>query len=385
MRQFRSLACFFLALLLVLAPPPLTSFAASRVYHGIDVSEWQGDIDFEAVRQSGIDAVYIRTGEGSDYVDAYFESHYQGALAAGLKIGYYHYVTAQNEAEAREQARFFCSLIRGKAVDLYPAMDFESFPGLDVEEINAIGAAFMETLNDCLGYSPSLYSDTNNTANVWDSSFASYPLWVAEYGPAVPSNTGYWATWDGFQYSDAGNVPGISGQVDLDYFKDTMLINGGDDSGSPGAATYTVRPGDTLWAIARRFGTTVQALVRANHIADPNLIYPGQVLTIPGHDAMEAVYTVRPGDTLWAIARRFGTTVQELAALNGIADPDLIYPGQVLRLPDSSSVLVYRVVRGDTLSGIARRFGTTVQALARANHIANPNLIDVGQTLVIPQ
>ena len=145
-----------------------------------------------------------------------------------------------------------------------------------------------------------------------------------------------------------------------------MLINGGNDSGSPGGVTYTVRPGDTLWTIARRFGTTVQNLVRANNIADPNLIYPGQVLTIPGHDDMQAVYTVRPGDTLWAIARRFDTTVQELAALNGIADPDLIYPGQVLRLPDSSSVLVYRVVRGDTLSGIALRFGTTVQALARA-------------------
>ena len=349
MRQFRSLACFSLALLLALAPPSLTSFAASRVYHGIDVSEWQGDIDFEAVRQSGIDAVYIRAGEGSDYVDAYFESHYQGALAAGLKIGYYHYVTAQNEEEAREQARFFYSLIRGKTVDLYPAMDFESFPGLDVEEINAIGAAFMETLNDCLGYTPSLYSDTNNTASVWDSSFSSYPLWVAEYGPAVPSNTGYWATWDGFQYSDAGNVPGITGQVDLDYFKDTMLINGGNDSGSPDASTtYTVRPGDTLWAIARRFGTTVEALVQANDIPDPNLIYPGQVLTIPGRGEMQATYTVRPGDTLWAIARRFGTTVQELVNLNGIADPNLIYPGQVLRLPDSSSVLVYRVVQGDT-------------------------------------
>lgn len=386
MRQFRSLACFSLALLLALAPPSLTSFAASRVYHGIDVSEWQGDIDFEAVRQSGIDAVYIRAGEGSDYVDSYFESHYQGALAAGLKIGYYHYVTAQNEEEAREQARFFYSLIRGKTVDLYPAMDFESFPGLDVEEINAIGAAFMETLNDCLGYTPSLYSDTNNTASVWDSSFSSYPLWVAEYGPAVPSNTGYWATWDGFQYSDAGNVPGITGQVDLDYFKDTMLINGGNDSGSPDASTtYTVRPGDTLWAIARRFGTTVEALVQANDIPDPNLIYPGQVLTIPGRGEMQATYTVRPGDTLWAIARRFGTTVQELVNLNGIADPNLIYPGQVLRLPDSSSVLVYRVVQGDTLSGIALRFGTTVQALVRANHIADPNLIYVGQTLVIPQ
>ena len=122
--------------------------------------------------------------------------------------------------------------------------------------------------------------------------------------------------------------------MDLDYFKDTMLINGGNDSGSPDAS---------------------------------------------------ATYTVRPGDTLWAIARRFGTMVQELVSLNGIADPNLIYPGQVLRLPDSSSVLVYRVVQGDTLSGIALRFGTTVQALVQANHIADPNLIDVGQTLVIPQ
>ena len=165
-----------------------------------------------------------------------------------------------------------------------------------------------------------------------------------------------------------------------------MLISGGNDSGSPdGSATYTVRPGDTLWAIARRFGTTVEALVQANDIPDPNLIYPGQVLTIPGRGDMQAAYTVRPGDTLWAIARRFGTTVQELVSLNGIADPGLIYPGQVLRLPDSSSVLVYRVVQGDTLSGIALRFGTTVQALVRANHIADPNLIDVGQTLVIPQ
>ena len=100
---------------------------------------------------------------------------------------------------------------------------------------------------------------------------------------------------------------------------------------------------------------------------------------------IQPTYTVRPGDTLWAIARRFGTTVQELVNLNGIADPNLIYPSQVLRLPDSSSVLVYRVVQGDTLSGIALRFGTTVQALVRANHIADPNLIYVGQTLVIPQ
>lgn len=82
---------------------------------------------------------------------------------------------------------------------------------------------------------------------------------------------------------------------------------------------------------------------------------------------------------------RYHTTVVELAALNHIQNPNLIYPGQVIDLPDSSGVLVYRVVRGDTLSGIALRFDTTVQAIARANHIADVNLINVGQELVIPQ
>lgn len=334
MKQFRSFAALFLALLLILCLPSANALAADRVYHGIDVSEWQGDIDFEAVKESGVDVVYIRAGEGSGYTDAYFESHYQGALAAGLKIGFYHYVTASDEAEARQQAEFFYSLIRGKKMDCRPAMDFEEFPGLDNREINAVGAAFMERLKNLLGFDPALYSDTYNTANLWDASFSVYPLWAAEYGVNAPQNTGSWAAWDGFQYSDQGNVPGITGDVDLDYFKDSILAPGNGTCGAPAAA---------------------------------------------------CTYTVRPGDTLWALSRRFHTTVQELASLNRIANPNLIFVGQVLILPDSCSVLVYRIVPGDTLSAIALRFGTTVQAIAQANHIANPNLIIAGHTLVIPQ
>ena len=95
---------------------------------------------------------------------------------------------------------------------------------------------------------------------------------------------------------------------------------------------YQVRPGDTLWALARRYGTTVGAIARLNALADPNLIYVGEELKLPGR-AQERTYTVRAGDTLWGISRRYGTTVAELAGLNGIRNPDLIYPGQVLRLP----------------------------------------------------
>ncbi len=160
--------------------------------------------------------------------------------------------------------------------------------------------------------------------------------------------------------------------------------------------TYTVRAGDTLSSIAARHGTTVSALVAANNIANPNLIRVGQVLTIPGAATpptpVPATYTVRPGDTLFSIAQRFGTTVSTLAAANNIANPNLISVGQVLRIPTGTAPAPpqppvggsYTVRAGDTLSSIAARHGTTVSALAAANNIANPNLIRVGQVLVIP-
>ena len=111
--------------------------------------------------------------------------------------------------------------------------------------------------------------------------------------------------------------------------------------------SYTVQPGDTLYAIAARFGTTVQEIVAANNISNPNIIHVGQVLTIPGEGGEPGptatppppggggggTYTVSPGDTLSAIARRFGTSWQEIAALNGISNPNIIHVGQVLQIP----------------------------------------------------
>ena len=95
---------------------------------------------------------------------------------------------------------------------------------------------------------------------------------------------------------------------------------------------YTVQKGDTLWSIARRFGTTIKQLALQNNLSDPNLIYPGEHLMIRNTDK-DFVYRIRRGDTLWDIARRFDTTVDELAALNHIADPDRIYVGETLIIP----------------------------------------------------
>ncbi|WP_225408961.1 LysM peptidoglycan-binding domain-containing protein [Stigmatella hybrida] len=166
-------------------------------------------------------------------------------------------------------------------------------------------------------------------------------------------------------------------------------------------STYSVRNGDTLSAIAQRYNTTVSKLAQDNGISNPNRIYAGQKLNVSGSAsagrpaaASAQQYTVRSGDTLSGIAQRFGTTTGALAKANNISNPNRIYAGQKLSIPGAGaaqpapapapSSQQYTVRSGDTLSGIAQRYGTTTGALAKANNISNPNLIQVGQKLTIP-
>lgn len=153
--------------------------------------------------------------------------------------------------------------------------------------------------------------------------------------------------------------------------------------------TYVVQSGDTLFKIAQRFGVTLSALIAANTITNPSRIYVGQVLTIPAHTTPPPVstYTVQAGDTLAQIASRFGVSLRALISVNGITNPSRIEVGQVLTLPYGNVAIqpvTYIVQRGDSLSKIARNFGSTVQAIASANNIANVSRIEVGQVLVIP-
>ena len=102
---------------------------------------------------------------------------------------------------------------------------------------------------------------------------------------------------------------------------------------APATSTYTVQSGDTLSSIAAKFGTNYQALASLNGISNPNLIYVGQVLSINGSaNAGSVYYTVRAGDNLSAIASRYGTSYQSIASLNGLANPNLIYAGQTLKI-----------------------------------------------------
>ncbi len=162
-------------------------------------------------------------------------------------------------------------------------------------------------------------------------------------------------------------------------------VEGASPSDQP--VVHVVREGETLWTIAAHYGVTVEAICRANGIDDCNWIYVGQQLTIPLDETPELLnYIVKRGDTLETIASRYGTTVQAIVQANEIEDADFIYPGQRLLIPSSShpAVVHYAVREGDTLSSIAARFGTTVQAIADLNGLADPSLIYTGQRLAIP-
>lgn len=101
--------------------------ATSNLYPGIDVSNWQGYINYEEIINEGIQVVYIKATQGSNIVDSYFRTNYENAKSAGLKIGFYHFLTATTTQEAETQAQFFTSVISGLEPDCRLAMDFEIF------------------------------------------------------------------------------------------------------------------------------------------------------------------------------------------------------------------------------------------------------------------
>lgn len=182
------------------------------------------------------------------------------------------------------------------------------------------------------------------------------------------------------------------GSGDLIYPDQLLLLPGALISGNNGYSTYIVMRGDTLKALANRFGTTMDVLLSLNRdITNANVIYEGQRMVVPSGSGVPTtpppasgqVYTVQKGDTLRKIADRFNTTVDAILRVNPqIGNPNLIYTGQVINLPAGLST--YIVQKGDTLRIIAARFGSSVEALLRLNpQITNANLIYVGQVIRI--
>lgn len=239
---------------------------AKNVNHvqGIDVSHWQGSINWSKVKASGKQFVFIKASEGTGYKDKQFLNNVKGARAAGLLVGAYHFVNAVNAEKARQEAAHFASRLNevggAAALDLPPVMDYENNPGkLSKSAINIVAKAFLQEVERLSGRKPIVYTGNAFVQN-FDASLSAYDLWIARYSSTrVPDDCAAWQQWDFWQYSDAGQVDGISGGVDLNTYYGTLAQL---------KAKYTAQPvneqGDDqpMTAEERKVLTALQATVK---------------------------------------------------------------------------------------------------------------------------
>lgn len=189
---------------------------------GIDVSKWQKEIDWDKVKNEGVDFAIIRCGyrgsvTGSLVEDPYFEQNIKGARAAGIKVGVYFFTQAVNEVEAVEEASMVISLVRDYELQYPVFIDTEGAGGngradsLNVEERTAVCEAFCTTVKNA-GLEAGVYASRNWYNNkLTAGTLESYAIWLAEYR-SVPLYQGYYQMW---QYTSKGKINGINGNVDL--------------------------------------------------------------------------------------------------------------------------------------------------------------------------
>ncbi len=363
----------------------------------IDVSSHNPDTKefFQAAKNQGALGAVVKLTEGSEdgsaYVNPRAAAQIRNALAVGLKVSCYHFARYTSIADAQNEARFFVKIAKqfGMYNDTLMIDDAEVH---SVADYQSTSLAFLQEV-EALGYkNTGIYSMKSFfTGGILNShGFGSRKIWVAGYGVTSLGidNANAWQTTD-------HGIMGIDTSLDFDGAFTTGATAGTvpqinvpapqpvQHVGHPATGTYIVQPGDTLSGIAEKYGTTYQNLAAINSIGDPNHINVGQVLKVTGQPTSENTYFVQAGDTLSRIAIKFGTTVPDLVSRNHITNPNVIYVGQKLYLAGSGQSNAYTVKNGDTLSNIANIFHTTWQALAQKNGIANPNVIYVGQTIQI--
>ena len=227
-------------------------------YKGIDISSYQGnDIDFNKVKNDGIQICIMKATESTEYLNMYFHNQAEGILSAGLNLGFYHFFRGNGVAEAD----YFCNAIEPykDKMTIKPVIDVE----VSIIDINNQVLAFINMVKkrlgiDCMIYSGAYFAGDNLT----DSRLLNYGLWVAHYYVDTPSIRGIWKDYVGHQYSDSGIVSGINGYVDMNTFKEDVFIDKNKISHTPiyntntninsntnriknADGTYTVKSGDT--------------------------------------------------------------------------------------------------------------------------------------------
>ena len=186
---------------------------------GIDVSKWQGDIDFSKLKSAGVEFVIIRIGSstginGENFIDSKFIQNIKNANSVGIPVGVYFYSYANSVDRAISDAKWIIENIKDYKVELPIAFDWENWGSFNTYELSFFGLTnmakrFMDTVKDA-GYDAMLYSSKTYLENIWMS--VDYPVWLAHY----TKNTNYAGDYSYWQICSNGRVDGINGDVDID-------------------------------------------------------------------------------------------------------------------------------------------------------------------------
>ena len=302
------------------------------------------------------DAVICKATEGTGYVNPYCDEHYQSAKASGKLLGVYHYASGGNpEAEAE----FFINNVQGYLHEAILVLDWESGDNAAWGDSNWV-ARFCAHVVALTGINPMIYVQRSAVGQC--IGLGDYGIWLAEYpdyalrgwGDYVEPN--YSGDYAMHQFTSSGNIAGWGDVLDLSLFfgdanawrayagatgqpvptPQTQVQTYAQPSVQSGDTTYIVQSGDTLSGIAARYGTTYQHLAVINGISNPDIIHVGDRIVIDGvvstQSSDDEYYTVQLGDTLSGIAERYGTSYQYLAYINGISDTNKIYAGDTIRV-----------------------------------------------------
>ncbi|MEF2723073.1 MAG: LysM peptidoglycan-binding domain-containing protein [Limosilactobacillus fermentum] len=399
------------AIALLLLPLAGTAHATTVKHYGVDWSKYQGNNGKWGYDRDDFSVSQIGGYYNGYFVDqATYSTQVANTIALNKRAHTYIYAQFTGNAQADQMLDYYLPKVQTPK---------GSIVALDVESGNPDLASVeyaLQKIQDA-GYTAVLYGYKNFLVNHLGSAglqeiASQWPLWLAEYKDYQVTSEpdyNYFPSCNNvqlFQFTSTYVSGGLDGNVDFTGITENGYKGGNaqkPQTSTPAITTgkqlhqdthnYTVKSGDTLSAIASRYGMTVNALVTLNGIKNANLIYPGQSLRVADSGQGSTVsqkattttptstYTVRYGDTLSAIASRYGTSTSTLASINGISNPNWIYPGQVLKLSGGSSTHAYTVRSGDTLSGIASRLGTSWTSLKAKNGISNANLIYPGQAL----
>ena len=312
---------------------------------GIDVSEHQGQINWEVVKNN-IKFAILRIGwignKNNHTMDKEFERNYNECKRLGIPVGgyIYNYCNAENTVE--NGTNWILEKINGKSFDLPIFLDMEdnSLQDLGIEKLTNICMTFANIMEDT-NYNFGIYANLNWFNNYLNlNKLKNCKKWLAQWTESENHSAKF--NVDLWQYSSEGEIEGINGNVDMNYCLCNCLNNDNSNTNEEVEITgaYTVQPGDNLTTIAKKYGISWKTLYENNKNVignDPNLIKPGQILQInPSTDKNTAIsYTVQSGDNLSSIGKKYGLSWRTIYENNKDTignDPNLIKPGQVLKI-----------------------------------------------------